>query len=146
MALSSLRVYRAAAALSDLIAQEVQTWSHFDRTTLGHQMVRAADSISNNIAEGYGRVSTGERLQFYMYAKGSNTETLNCLERAYKRNLIPEEQYKSTARTCYEISIGLVELANSELQKNPSYRGPYRERIEKLRQSLISSRTARKKS
>ena len=143
MPLSTLRVYNAAAALSDFVADNVRLWSHFDRTTLGHQIVRAADSISNNIAEGYGRLSTGERVQFYMYAKGSNLETLNCLERAYKRNLISEEQYKWTARTCYEISIGLVELANTELQNDPSYKGPFRERIEKLRQSLLRSRSAR---
>ena len=140
MALTSLRVYKTAAALADRVSVIVQSWNHFDSTTIGHQLVRAADSISNNIAEGYGRVATGERLQFYMYAKGSNLETLNCLERANTRNLITHQELKSLSRMCFEISMSLVELAYSELQKDKTYRGPYRDRIEKLRQRMRYNR------
>ncbi|NQW30339.1 MAG: four helix bundle protein [Ignavibacteria bacterium] len=49
----------------------VTTWNQFEKNTLGSQIVRAADSIVNNIAEGYSRVSTGERLTFLMYSEGS---------------------------------------------------------------------------
>jgi four helix bundle protein len=140
MALASLRVYKTAATLADRVSAIVQSWNHFDTTTLGHQLVRAADSITNNISEGYGRVATGERLQFYMYAKGSNLETLNCLERAFNRNLITHQELKSLSRMSFEISMSLVELAHADLQKDSSYRGPYRDRIEKLRHRMRSHR------
>jgi len=50
-----LAVYREAAALSDDIDSAVSEWESFARWTVGVQIVRAADSIGANIAEGYGR-------------------------------------------------------------------------------------------
>lgn len=41
------------------------------------QMRRAAISITSNIAEGFGRHSAKERLQFYFLAQGSLTELKN---------------------------------------------------------------------
>lgn len=45
--------------------------------SLVDQMRRAASSITSNIAEGFGRHSTKERLQFYFVAQGSLTELKN---------------------------------------------------------------------
>lgn len=46
---------------------------------LTSQMRRAAVSISSNIAEGFGRVSYKEKLQFYYLSHGSLTELKNQL-------------------------------------------------------------------
>lgn len=43
--------------------------------SLANQMRRASSSISANIAEGYGRHSYKEKLQFYKIANGSLLET-----------------------------------------------------------------------
>ena len=45
--------------------------------SLVDQMRRAASSITSNLAEGFGRHSTKERLQFYFVAQGSLTELKN---------------------------------------------------------------------
>ena len=45
-----------------------------ERHGLSDQMRRAAVSIPSNIAEGYGRESTKEYIQFLSYAKGSLME------------------------------------------------------------------------
>ena len=50
-----LHVYRLAEALADGIWAVVLGWNYFARDTVGKQMVRAADSIGANIAEGTGR-------------------------------------------------------------------------------------------
>ena len=42
---------------------------------LTSQLRRASNSITANIAEGFGRTSTGEKNKFYEYAKGSAYET-----------------------------------------------------------------------
>ena len=46
---------------------------------LTSQMRRAALSISNNIAEGFGRNYRNDKLSFYYYARGSANETKNQL-------------------------------------------------------------------
>lgn len=53
--LENLEVHNEAEIFSDEIWTIVQQWRHFEKDTIGKQIVRAADSISANIAEGYGR-------------------------------------------------------------------------------------------
>ena len=53
--LEKLDVYNLAENFSDTIWNIVGKWNGFEKDTIGKQIVRAADSISANIAEGYGR-------------------------------------------------------------------------------------------
>ncbi len=50
-----LRVYKLAENLADGIWGVVLNWDYLARDTVGKQMIRAADSIGANIAEGTGR-------------------------------------------------------------------------------------------
>jgi four helix bundle protein len=52
-----LRVYQLAERLADNIWKIVDEWDSFAKDTLGQQIVRSADSIGANIAEGVGRGS-----------------------------------------------------------------------------------------
>src|SRR5207253_734625 len=67
-------------------------WTQFARDTVGKQMVRAADSIGANIAEGVGRGSFQDNRRFIKIARGSLNETQHRLRRAYKRTLLSKEQ------------------------------------------------------
>ena len=58
------------------------------------QMVRAADSIGANIAEGAGRGSFQDNRRFVKIARGSLNETRHWLRRAYRRALLSEAQVK----------------------------------------------------
>ncbi len=95
--LEDLRVLRAAEEVADEIWQQVITWGHFERDTLGNQLVRAVDSIGANIAESFGRYSFGEKLQFLYYARGSLFETKYWLNRALKRGLQTDAQHVALA-------------------------------------------------
>ena len=53
--LEKLEVYNIAEKFSDDIWDVVVKWDHFRKDTIGKQLIRVADSISSNIAEGYGR-------------------------------------------------------------------------------------------
>jgi four helix bundle protein len=50
-----LEIYRLAEELSDSLWTVVYTWSYLAQQTVGKQLIRAADSIGANIAEGSGR-------------------------------------------------------------------------------------------
>ena len=83
-----LDVYRLAEDLSDRVWVDFDGWSVKAATTMGYQLVRAADSIAANLAEGYGRRSTRDRQRFYLYARGSFEETKAWLRKAIRRGVI----------------------------------------------------------
>ncbi|HEV2905222.1 MAG TPA: four helix bundle protein, partial [Pyrinomonadaceae bacterium] len=81
----SLRVYQLSESLVDQIWTIVMKWNVFARDTVGKQLVRAADSIGANIAEGTGRGTFVDNRRFVRIARGSLNETQHFLRRAYKR-------------------------------------------------------------
>ena len=88
----NLKVYQISENLADEIWQIVLRWDRFARDTVGSQIVRAADSIGANIAEGSGRGSFQDNRRFIKIARGSLKETQHFLRRAYKRKLLDNTQ------------------------------------------------------
>ena len=88
----NLKVYQLSEVLADEIWNVVMGWDRFARDTVGGQIVRAADSVGANIAEGSGRGSFPDNRRFIRMARGSLKETQHFLRRAYKRKLLNESQ------------------------------------------------------
>jgi four helix bundle protein len=86
-----LRVYQLSEKLSDLIWTIVREWDRLAQDTVGRQMIRAADSIGANIAEGTGRGSFQDNRRFVRNARGSLYETRHWLRRAHQRHLLSAE-------------------------------------------------------
>lgn len=84
----NLRVYRLAEELADAIRDLVADWNSFAKETVGKQIVRCADSIGANIAEGSGRGSFQDNRGFIKVARASLNETQHFLRRAFKRKLL----------------------------------------------------------
>ena len=59
-----LQVYRLAEKLANQIWKIVMGWEYFAKNTIGKQIVRAADSIGANIAEGRGRYNYQDNKRF----------------------------------------------------------------------------------
>jgi four helix bundle protein len=54
--LNDISAYKQSLSLSNYIWDIVSKWDYFSKDTVGKQFVRAADSISANIAEGFGKI------------------------------------------------------------------------------------------
>lgn len=72
--LNDIEAYKIAFHLSNFVWDIVMVWEHFPKTTIGRQFVDAVDSISANIAEGFGRHFKKDKINFYRYSKGSLKE------------------------------------------------------------------------
>jgi four helix bundle protein len=92
--LNDIEAYKIAFKLSNYVWDIVYgSWDLFAKKTIGSQMVNAVDSISANIAEGFGRHFKKDKVNFYRYSKGSLKESFDWKEKAKVRKLINEEQY-----------------------------------------------------
>lgn len=109
----NLRIYQISEELADMIWTIVEKWNHFERDTVGKQIVRSADSIGANIAEGAGRYTLKENKRFAHIARGSLYETKYWLRRAYKRNLLSIEQVDKIKPLIDELAPKLNAYINS---------------------------------
>lgn len=85
-----LDVYNLAERLADMIWEDYETWSDKVQKTIGYQVIRSSDSISANIAEGYGRFTPLDRKKYYRYSRGSFEETKAWLRKLIRRKILTE--------------------------------------------------------
>ena len=91
----SLRVYQLSEELADCVWKIAREWDHLAKDTIGKQLIRSADSIGANIAEGTGRGSYQDNRRFVRNARGSLYETRHWLRRAHARSLLSSEAVKT---------------------------------------------------
>lgn len=103
----NLRVYQMSEELADEVWTIVASWNNFAKDTVGKQMVRSADSIGANIAEGEGRGSFQDNRRFIKIARGSLQETQHWLRRAFKRDLLTKEQIENLKPLINQLSPSL---------------------------------------
>jgi four helix bundle protein len=72
-------VYKLSLALSKEIRAIVRSMDNCDQFTIGNQMLRSSISIPSNIAEGFGRNTNPQILNFLNIAHGSCCELISQL-------------------------------------------------------------------
>jgi four helix bundle protein len=120
LSLNDISAYKIAYHLSNYVWDIVLAWSVFAKDTLGKQFVRAVDSISANISEGFGRYSKKDKINFYRYSSGSVKESLDWNEKSKHRRLLTDEQYihifDELSKLPKEINY-LIKFTNEKLSK-----------------------------
>jgi four helix bundle protein len=92
--LNNIEAYKEAYHLSNYLWQIIIRWGYFNRKAIGLQFIQAIDSISANLAEGFGRYHKKDKINFYYYSLGSVKESLDWLIKAKVRKLISQKQYE----------------------------------------------------
>lgn len=91
--LNDIDAYKIAFNLSNYVWDLVIKWDRTGLDIVGKQFIRSIDSISANLAEGFGRYSKKDKVKFYRISFGSMYEFLDWNEKALKRKLINKEEY-----------------------------------------------------
>jgi four helix bundle protein len=92
--LNDIDAYRIAFHLSNYVWSIVMKWERLPQNTIGAQFVNASDSISANIAEGFGRYHKKDKIKFYRVSAGSVKECFDWNEKSKVRELVTIEQYQ----------------------------------------------------
>ena len=111
-----LDVWERGMALFELafeIAQHIQDWK------LRSQILDAAQSVSANIAEGYGRRTLPEYILFLYYSKGSLAEVLTRIIGSKRVRLITPKDFEQFDALHYEVENKLLSLITS-LESEPA--------------------------
>jgi len=108
-----LTVWRKAMDLATLCYRLTQGFPKEEAFGMTSQIRRAAASIPANIAEGWGRGTTGEYLQFLRIAQGSAKELETHLLLCVRVELLREERADPALELLAEISRMTIALMNS---------------------------------
>ena len=105
-----LVVWQRAIELTVAIYEFTAAFPSTEQFGLTNQLRRASVSVGSNIAEGYGRNSRGEYLQFLGHARGSNFEVETQLVIARKLGFGNEKEGRHACDLSHEVGRMLVAL------------------------------------
>jgi len=115
---TSLIAWKEAHKLTLLVYKALQRFPTYEKFGLGDQIRRSVSSISANIAEGFGRSTTKDKIHFYYIANGSLTETQNHLLVARDLKYLDDETFKKIAEqtiTTSKLINGLIKSIRSKM-------------------------------
>jgi four helix bundle protein len=90
-----LECWKLATEIRSKISILTKTFPKEERYSLTDQLIRSSRSVTNNIAEGYGRFHFQENIQFNRHSRGSLHEVIDHLIIARDEGYISEEDYKN---------------------------------------------------
>jgi len=117
--LNDISAYKKSLALSNYVWEIIVSWKSFEKDTVGKQFVRSIDSISANIAEGFGRYGKKDKIHFYRFSNGSIKESLDWNEKSKTRNLLTEVEYMKILSSLQDLSRevnSLIKFTNEKLR------------------------------
>jgi len=91
-----LEVWKESTKLRRMVANICKSLPEYENYLLKNQMIRASRSVTNNIAEGYGRYHYQENIQACRISRGSLHELLDDILIAKDEEYVNNHQYDET--------------------------------------------------
>jgi four helix bundle protein len=113
-----LQVWQRAIQLSVAIYRLTREFPREELYGLSTQIRHAAVSVPSNIAEGHGRMSTGEYRQFLGFARGSNFELQTQLEIARALEFGDSKKIDETEALSFEVGKMISGILNAIKEKS----------------------------
>ncbi len=117
---TDLKAWQESHKLVVLAYKITKTFPKAELYSLVDQIRRAASSVPSNIAEGFGRQTYKEKVQFYYQAQGSLVELKNHLLTAKDVGYLPESEFKllySQANIAHQLLQGLIQKSKSFINR-----------------------------
>lgn len=118
---TDLHTWQENHKLALLIYKATQLFPKGETFALVDQMRRAVISVTSNIAEGFGRQTIKEKVQFYYQAQGSLTEIKNQLIFSRDIGYLNREMYNQVinqANLGHQLLQGLIRKTKSFIHKS----------------------------
>jgi len=115
---TDLETWKKSHELALIIYKATEKFPKSEAFGLISQMQRAAVSITSNIAEGFGRQTIKEKVQFYYQAQGSLTEVKNQLILSKDLGYVSKEEFDKIMNaliTSHKLLQGLLRKTKSFL-------------------------------
>lgn len=118
-----LKCWQEAVLLRKSLKSFLEKLPKFEEYRLKDQIIRCLRSVTNNIAEGYGRFNYQENIQFCRISRGSLFEIIDHLLVATEENYIEEKDFsikKEHINKCLALLNGYInylkkaKMANKE--------------------------------
>lgn len=116
-----LKVYQMAREFSRKVGILIKKLPHQEKINLISQMRRAKLSVTNNIAEGYGRYHFQENMQFCRQSRGSIYELIDDFNESFDNGYINEAEYNEYKKDAY----GLIKILNAYIAKTRQMKQEY---------------------
>ena len=98
-----LDCWKKGRELRITISSLVKKFPPEEKYQLGSQMIRSSRSVTNNMAEGYGRFTYTDTRHFFIQARGSVAETIDHLVIALDENYISKEDFSILELMCESV-------------------------------------------
>lgn len=118
---TDLNTWKESHKLVLMIYKLLRKFPKEENFALCDQMRRASISITSNIAEGFGRQTIKEKIQFYYQAQGSLTEIKNQLITSKDLDYISQTDFldvANQANIAHQLLQGLITKSKSFIHKS----------------------------
>lgn len=108
---TELEVWKQSRKVRNWVRDIVRSFPKEETYRLTDQLIRAARSIGNNIAEGHGRYHYQDNIRFCIMARGSLSETLDHLIIALDEDIISKEvliEFRAEYDSCLKLINGYI--------------------------------------
>ena len=105
--LDNFKIYKLAVRLEIFIYKVTEKFPSEEKFRSVDQLKRSSSSISNNIAESYGKYSFKAKTNSLYIARGEAEETKSGIERAFKKGFISEKMQNFICEKYIELLKGI---------------------------------------
>jgi S23 ribosomal protein. len=114
---TEMPIWQKAMDIAVHVQQKTVAFPKTEDYGVTSQIRRSALSIASNIAEGFGRNHTKDKINFYYYSRGSLMETRNHLIYCQKVGYLNNDDVKFLNENLLQLNIDLNKLIKTLLSK-----------------------------